>query len=246
MWSNVFAWVLFACLSHGRRLQASFDVDPAEESEESLEDVEVLLPGHSQDAEAYPSRSRAGLFPAGNPDALFKPSSAGRRFPASNPSAANLRPAVLARPHSFSRSRGLAKPVTNMMATASKGKKAVKYSEDMQAEWSKAANGKTLVIVESPTKAKTIQKFLADADMSNYVVDFSAGHVRDLSKESSAAPEGWKTKVVLENPKLTAAALGVDVHDKFEPFYQIMPDKKRSDESIKEACKRLFQDPSGD
>ncbi len=53
--------------------------------------------------------------------------------------------------------------------------------------------GKTLIIVESPTKAKTIGKYLG----ANYVVMSSMGHVRDLPKST----------------------LGVDVENKFEPHY---------------------------
>ncbi len=53
--------------------------------------------------------------------------------------------------------------------------------------------GKTLIIVESPTKAKTIGKYLG----TNYTVLSSMGHVRDLPKSS----------------------LGVDVENEFEPHY---------------------------
>ena len=52
---------------------------------------------------------------------------------------------------------------------------------------------KTLVIVESPTKAKTIGKFLG----KNYTVKSSMGHVRDLPKSD----------------------LGVDIEHEFEPKY---------------------------
>ena len=69
---------------------------------------------------------------------------------------------------------------------------------------------KNLVIVESPTKAKTITKFLPD----NYVVVSSYGHVRDLPKTE----------------------LGVDTENNFEPKY-IIPTKarKRVNELKKEA-----------
>ena len=56
-----------------------------------------------------------------------------------------------------------------------------------------------LVIVESPAKAKTIEKFLGD----QYVVKSSYGHIRDLSKKD----------------------LGIDVKNDFAPTYEISPDK---------------------
>lgn len=52
---------------------------------------------------------------------------------------------------------------------------------------------KNLVIVESPTKAKTIEKFLG----KNYKVKASVGHVRDLPKSS----------------------LGIDIENNYEPKY---------------------------
>ena len=60
---------------------------------------------------------------------------------------------------------------------------------------------KTLIIVESPTKARTIAKFLD----SNYVVESSFGHVRDLPKSK----------------------LGIDVDNNFEPSY-VIPTKAKS------------------
>lgn len=60
---------------------------------------------------------------------------------------------------------------------------------------------KNLVIVESPAKAKTIEKFLGD----DYVVKSSFGHVRDLEKKD----------------------LGIDVEHGFEPRYEVSPDKKK-------------------
>lgn len=60
---------------------------------------------------------------------------------------------------------------------------------------------KTLVIVESPSKAKTIEKYLG----KDYVVKASVGHIRDLPKSNKNA---------------------VDVANNFEPTYEISPKKK--------------------
>lgn len=57
-----------------------------------------------------------------------------------------------------------------------------------------------LVIVESPAKAKTINKFLG----KDYKITASFGHIRDLPKRY----------------------LGIDIEDDFKPKYEIMPDKK--------------------
>src|ERR1051325_6221760 len=66
---------------------------------------------------------------------------------------------------------------------------------------------KNLVIVESPAKAKTINKYLG----SDYVVKASIGHIKDLPSKS----------------------LGVDVEHDFEPTYEIIPDaKKRNNKKI--------------
>ena len=64
---------------------------------------------------------------------------------------------------------------------------------------------KHLVIVESPTKAKTIRKYLG----SDYVVTASMGHVRDLPSSSADIPASVK--------KEKWAQLGVNVDAGFEP-----------------------------
>lgn len=75
---------------------------------------------------------------------------------------------------------------------------------------------KNLVIVESPAKAKTINKYLG----SDYTVLASIGHIKDLpSKE-----------------------LGVDIENNFEPTYEVIPDKKKRNNkktvaSLKKAAK---------
>jgi len=62
-------------------------------------------------------------------------------------------------------------------------------------------NGKALVIVESPAKAKTINKYLG----KNYVVKASMGHVRDLPQK----------------------AFGVDLEKDFDPTYRVLPTRKK-------------------
>jgi DNA topoisomerase-1 len=82
-------------------------------------------------------------------------------------------------------------------------------------ETSKSNQGKILVIVESPAKAKTIQKFLPD----EYIVDYCAGHIRNLPSSGSILPDEYKKKVISKELNLRANYLGIDVYDNFKPFY---------------------------
>ena len=70
---------------------------------------------------------------------------------------------------------------------------------------------KNLVIVESPTKAKTISKFLG----SDYVIKFSMGHIIDLPKSK----------------------LGIDVANNFAPQYQVIEDKEKIIAELKSLAK---------
>lgn len=81
--------------------------------------------------------------------------------------------------------------------------------------------GQTLVIVESPTKAKTIRKFLD----KGYVVESCFGHIRDLPKSSKDIPEKFK--------KQKWATLGVNVDKGFEPIYCIPKDKNKIVKNLK-------------
>lgn len=74
---------------------------------------------------------------------------------------------------------------------------------------------KYLVIVESPTKAKTIRKFLP----KNYIVEASMGHVRDLPQSATDIPAKLK--------KEEWAKLGVNVKKGFEPLYVIPKGKSK-------------------
>jgi DNA topoisomerase I len=83
----------------------------------------------------------------------------------------------------------------------------------------------TLVIVESPTKARTISKFLP----SGYQVKASMGHVRDLPSSAEEIPAEFK--------EAKWANLGVNVEDNFEPLYIIPKDKKKIVSELKAALK---------
>jgi DNA topoisomerase-1 len=75
----------------------------------------------------------------------------------------------------------------------------------------KAVRGKTLVVVESPAKAKTILKYLGP----QYVVKASIGHVKDLPKKT----------------------LGVNVEKGFKPTYEVIATKKKVIAELKAAAK---------
>ncbi len=72
---------------------------------------------------------------------------------------------------------------------------------------------KNLLIVESPAKAKTIEKFLG----SDFTVKSSYGHVRDLPKED----------------------ISVDVENGFKPNYVVTPDKQKVVKELKDAVKKV-------
>jgi DNA topoisomerase-1 len=73
---------------------------------------------------------------------------------------------------------------------------------------------KPLVIVESPAKAKTIARFLG----SDYHVESSIGHIRDLPRNAADVPSAYKSEAW--------ARLGVDVDNDFKPLYVVTRDKK--------------------
>ncbi len=70
-----------------------------------------------------------------------------------------------------------------------------------------------LLIVESPAKAKTIEKYLG----SDFIVKSSYGHIRDLDKGDK----------------------GVDIENKFEPKYVITPEKQKVVKELKSASKKV-------
>jgi len=92
-----------------------------------------------------------------------------------------------------------------------------------------AGPGKTLVIVESATKAKKIQPYLGD----NYIVEASVGHIRDLPRGAADVPAKYK--------KESWARLGVNPEDDFAPLYVVSPDKKKKVTDLKSKLKQCDQ-----
>ena len=104
--------------------------------------------------------------------------------------------------------------------------------------------GKTLVIVESPAKAKTINKYLG----KDFVVKSSVGHIRDLPTSGSASSKSKmdpkaRAKLAAEARKLPPAErekrkrkraaetlvnrMGIDPENNWNPRYEIMPGKEK-------------------
>lgn len=82
---------------------------------------------------------------------------------------------------------------------------------------------KSLIIVESPAKIKTLKKFLGD----NYIIESSIGHIRDLPEKE----------------------FGVDLENDFEPKYVTMPDKEQVITKLRKAaklCDTVYLSPDPD
>jgi DNA topoisomerase-1 len=92
--------------------------------------------------------------------------------------------------------------------------KAVEHHEEAPRRPKKVKPGSALVVVESPAKARTINKYLG----SNYIVKASVGHVRDLPKSK----------------------IGVDLEDgTFEPVYEVIEGKKKVLGEIRKAAREV-------
>ena len=106
---------------------------------------------------------------------------------------------------------------------------------------------KTLVIVESPAKAKTISKYLG----SEYVVKSSVGHIRDLPKGKSKSPskrnlipkdlpEDEKRRLKkINNRKRLIRRMGIDPDNGWAANYEIIPDKAKVIKELKAAGKTV-------
>jgi len=93
----------------------------------------------------------------------------------------------------------------------------------------RATNGKSLVIVESPAKARTISKYLG----KDFTVEASIGHIRDLPGKAHEVPTEYKGQ--------PWARLGVNVDDNFTPIYIVPQDKKSQVTKLKQLLKQSGQ-----
>ena len=89
-----------------------------------------------------------------------------------------------------------------------------------------STNGGTkLVIVESPSKARTIAGYLGQG----YVVESSVGHIRDMPDRAAEIPAKYRSE--------PWARLGVNVDDNFEPLYVVHSDKRQQVAKLKSLLK---------
>ena len=88
-------------------------------------------------------------------------------------------------------------------------------------ESGRTGSRRRLVIVESPTKARKLAGYLG----SNYIVESSRGHIRDLPRAAADVPAKYKSE--------PWARLGVNVDHDFEPLYIISPEKKSTVSELK-------------
>src|ERR1700736_4174650 len=86
-----------------------------------------------------------------------------------------------------------------------------------------------LVIVESPAKAKTIAGFLG----SDYDVESSIGHIRDLPRNAADVPAAYRAE--------SWSGLGVDVDTGHKPLYIVSPDKRFQVRKLKSMVKQAFE-----
>ncbi|WP_440055799.1 type I DNA topoisomerase [Pseudoalteromonas sp. T1lg65] len=113
--------------------------------------------------------------------------------------------------------------------------------------------GKSLVIVESPAKAKTINKYLG----KDYIVKSSVGHIRDLPTSGAGKTKGVATKSPAEVRKMSpeekaqyrrekdyanlVARMGIDPEKGWEPHYEILPGKEKVVQELQKLAEEADQ-----
>ena len=105
---------------------------------------------------------------------------------------------------------------------------------------------KSLVIVESPAKAKTISKYLGP----EYIVESSVGHIRDLPKKGGTnrtrlvvpkdlSPEEKVRQKEINARKSLVRRMGVDPDNGWDADWQIIPEKEKVLKALKKAAKNV-------
>ena len=104
---------------------------------------------------------------------------------------------------------------------------------------------RSLVIVESPAKAKTISKYLG----SDYVVKSSVGHIRDLPKKGKSAkekitlpkglsPEEKAIQKKINDRKRLVRRMGIDPDNSWAATYEVIPEKEKVFKELKSIAKK--------
>ena len=99
--------------------------------------------------------------------------------------------------------------------------------------------GKSHVIVESPAKAKTINKYLG----KDFVVKSSVGHIRDLPVSGSShrvektTKDKAEKKVKRSEKQVLVDRMSVDPYNGWKAHYEILPGKERVVSELKKLAK---------
>ncbi len=120
---------------------------------------------------------------------------------------------------------GTAKPKTGTGRTAAKAKTGGRAAAAATAPANGGGGGTKLVIVESPSKARTIAGYLGNG----YVVESSVGHIRDMPDRAAEIPAKYRGE--------PWARLGVNVDENFEPLYVVAADKRQQVAKLKSLLK---------
>jgi len=104
-------------------------------------------------------------------------------------------------------------------------------------DWASASDDCTLVIVESPAKARTIREFV---DNNKYIIDFSAGHIMETYKRlkdySPKDQKIYRGNYISKVIGISTAAMGVDIEKGFKPLLRLKEDKKEMVQRLKKSC----------
>lgn len=97
---------------------------------------------------------------------------------------------------------------------------------------------KVLVIVESPAKARTIQKIVGE-NSDKFIIDSCAGHIRDLASGLKDFPAKFQPTPVFAPLHIRNTDLGVEVFDNFKPYYVPIKGKNEIIRRLQEKAKKV-------